>query len=460
MPNPPLPRREATDGRGDYVAVATSGDSSANRTSVAGRASVVDADDPNFKALLKPEEAPPTCVETDRFQMVGALLIMTNALSIGIQTDTEDWPHWPIIEHSFLFLFSLELSIKMCVIGPIDFLFVHADRHWNCFDFFIVGLGIFDFTAAFFGGSGTGGFATIFRIIRLLRILRIFRILKFLKQLYVLIFGLVEAVKAVFWVTVLMVFVLYVCAIVLVKTVGRPDPGTHHEEFMTLKFGSILGTMLTLFILMSSPNLPDYQIEEGLLEEHFLLTLFLCIFIIFGSYGIVALLTGVISESMFEKNEVRKDQLRADHEDMRTNLGERCEELFLKLAEANHAVDGELPVSIVKTLVKDMHEMLEKAGAEITKADTLKIIDFMDINGTNLIGKEEFRGTMEKIAEGLSTMGVQEIASRVGLCESKIEKVQATLEEVRESVAEIRTLLTNPSPQPNGVKPSPQQNGV
>merc|ERR1719247_2453622 len=100
----------------------------------------------------------------------------------------------------------------------------HPDMPWNLFDTFIVSLGIFDFSVAKFAhGQGTGGFATIFRMIRLLRILRIFRVLKFLKQLYVLAFGLVEAAKAVFWVTVLMVFVLYVCSIVLVKTVGRPS---------------------------------------------------------------------------------------------------------------------------------------------------------------------------------------------------------------------------------------------
>merc|ERR1712151_1266778 len=107
-----------------------------------------------------------------------------------------------------------------------------------------------------------------------------------------------------------MAFVLYICSIVLVKTIGRP-PDTHqYHQFLTYRFGHIPDSMLTLFILMSSANLPDYENTEGLLQHNIPLTLFLCIFVMFASFGIVALLTGVMSESMAENNEARKKQVR------------------------------------------------------------------------------------------------------------------------------------------------------
>merc|ERR1711976_256510 len=81
---------------------------------------------------------------------------------------------------------------------------------------------------------------------------------------------------------------------------------------------------------MSSPNLPVYQDEVGLLEEKPLLTIFLVMFITFGSYGIIAMLTGVINESMFEKNEIRKEEQRLEHEAMRDNLGAHAKALFDK----------------------------------------------------------------------------------------------------------------------------------
>jgi voltage-gated sodium channel len=385
--------------------------------------------------IANEKEAEASCVEGTPFQIFGASLIMANALVIGMECDI-DWEYWDYVETSFLGLFTFELGVKMVLLGPCTMFWYHADIHWNLFDFSIVSLGLFDSTMEFFTGkSGGGGFATLFRIIRLLRILRMFRIVKFLKQLYVLAFGLVEAAKAVFWVTILMVFVLYVCSIVLVKTVGQTDWSDPHHAFIQYRFGHILDTMLTLFILMSSPNLPTYEDEVGLLQSRPALTLFLCGFIIFGSFGIIALLTGVISQSMFEKNEVRKDMVHKEHEDMRQSLGVRCEELFLKNVELDG--NGEAAVEQVKALAGDMHTMLDASGADITHSDVVKIIEFMDVNGTGFVSASEFKGVMEKIAEGMSPMSIQEIANRVGLCEAKIDTIQETLDVLTKQNAQI-----------------------
>ena len=53
------------------------------------------------------------------------------------------------------------------------------------------------------------------------------------------------------------VFILYVCSIVLVKTVGRPSEDDPYKEFMDYRFGHIMDSMLTLFILMTCPNIYD-----------------------------------------------------------------------------------------------------------------------------------------------------------------------------------------------------------
>merc|ERR1719482_650498 len=114
---------------------------------------------------------------------------------------------------------------------------------------------------------------------------------------------------------------LYVCGIVLVRTIGRPPSTDPHYDFLSERFGTIVDSMITLFVLMSSPNLPVYQDEVGLLDAKPFLTMFLIVFITFGSFGMIALLTGVINESMFENNELRKEEKRHQHEKMRMSLG-------------------------------------------------------------------------------------------------------------------------------------------
>merc|ERR1719482_366756 len=117
---------------------------------------------------------------------------------------------------------------------------------------------------------------------------------------------------------------LYVCGIVLVRTIGRPPSTDPHYDFLSERFGTIVDSMITLFVLMSSPNLPIYQDEVGLLESRPVMTIFLIMFITFGSFGILAMLTGVINESMFENNEIRKEEQRLRHERMREEFAQKC----------------------------------------------------------------------------------------------------------------------------------------
>jgi Ca2+-binding EF-hand superfamily protein len=109
----------------------------------------------------------------------------------------------------------------------------------------------------------------------------------------------------------------------------------------------------------------------------------------FCSFGIVALLTGVMSESMSENNEARKQQIRQEHESLRDNLASECQRLFNQLHDLD--ANGEASVKSVTTLAKPIWEMLAKIGAEMTHADVNRVIEFMDVNGTGLIHVSEFR---------------------------------------------------------------------
>jgi len=351
---------------------------------------------------------------------------------IGMETDMTDFLYWNEVENGFLLVFLLELIFKICIIGPIRFFnWNDPEFTWNLFDASIVALGCFDAVMYYVApGEGSGGFATIFRMIRLLRILRIFRIVKFLKELYVLAFGLVEAVKAVFWVTVLMFFVLYVCSIVLVKTVGNTPVTDKNYEFLIYRYGSIVDSMLTLFVLMSSPNFVIYQDEEGLLDAHPPFVIFLIMFITFGSFGMIALLTGVISESMFQKNEVRKEQIRIEQEEMKEVITSKCEMMFESI-DIKCSTDGGHEVSVAKLQSKasDMCRMLQDCGIHFSRLDMERIIEFMDIDGTGMIGIDEFVRTMLKVADGLSPMSVQEIQNRVGVVERKVDTIQKSVDE-------------------------------
>lgn len=372
---------------------------------------------------------------------IGAVIIINGAV-IGLETDLPDLTHWSIVEHSFLAFFICELLFKLGVERCAFFNQEHPDFLWNLFDFFVIGIGVFDVVMANIGSSGTGGFSTIFRMIRLMRILRLFRLLKFLKRLYMLAMGLVEACKAIFWVTILMCFVMYICGIVLVKTLGRAPVSDPHYEFLHERFSTIPQAMITLFVLMSSPNLPIYQDEIGLLEERPYFTIFLIGFITFGSFGMLAMLTGVINESMFENNELRKDEQRIQHEAMRQEFSESCGDLFEDIPSN---ADGEANIEDVKTLAPQTLELLEQAGAHIAHGDILRFIDNVDVDDSGTINIVEFVQAMEKVAEGVNPLSILAVEKSVGHCTRSLMSVEQTiikmLNELKENQDANRKLM-------------------
>merc|ERR1719329_1810268 len=247
---------------------------------------------------------------------------MTNAIVIGFETDMPELRCWDAIENLFLVIFFVELGLRLYVTGVYGY-FDHCghDFGWNVFDFAVVAAGIYGGILEICGAeSGAGGAATSLRVIRLLRILRIFRIVRFLRQLYMLAFGMVLAAMAILWVTVLMVFILYVCAIILVRAVGQMQDHADYE-FLLTKFGNIPISMLTLFELTVNPYLEPYR---SVLGQDWELTICIIGFVIFGSFGMIALLTGVIHESMFEKNMLKLEEEQQQRDAKRRVLLELC----------------------------------------------------------------------------------------------------------------------------------------
>merc|ERR1719460_3186381 len=103
---------------------------------------------------------------------------------------------------------------------------------------------------------------------------------------------------------------MYICSIFLTRTLGRMTAGKGAEVYST-KFSSVLVTMFTLFELMANPDLES--LEELMLSSPVMM-LFFVVFIIYGSFAMLSILTGVISEGMIEKGNSHKEEMRFEEE--------------------------------------------------------------------------------------------------------------------------------------------------
>merc|ERR1740129_2103428 len=303
-------------------------------------------------------------------QVFIGLAILSNAIVIGLETDYQELSIWNPLEVCFLTIFFVELVARMVCRGLREFFNPESsDFRWNVFDFVIISIGVIDVLLDILrrldllNGVGGARVSTILRLAKLLRILRVFRIVRFMKQLYLLAFGFIEAVGAVFWITILMLSTIYILSILLVPTLGRTTEADPHHALFAQKYPDIPTAMISLFELMSSPNLAEYQ--PAVLDCP-LYGCFLILFIVFGSWGMIALLTGVVQHSMFVDNQVRVEQDRADKEEKRNALVEECTQIFYQ-SQGND--NGDIHVEQVRTLLPLVQELFHKHRVQYDQYD-------------------------------------------------------------------------------------------
>jgi len=352
-------------------------------------------------------------INNNYFQSLMACVILANAILIGFETDMpERSALWEKIEDSLLAIFTFELGMRAFVMRSELFT---KDFRSNMFDLFIVGTGVMDYAVcSFFPGARKSKLSSFIKIFRLLRIMRLFRLLKMFKQLYLLANGFVESTSAVFWVSVLCGLFLYVCAIFLTRTIGRGAfddvINSDMQKLMQDQYGSVPRSMFSLFQLMADPNIDHLR---GIMLRSPAAMFFFTCFIIFGSFAMLSILTGVISESMIEKGNNHKEEMRFEEERKKRAFIETISQLFLE-ADTDH--DGTLTREEFRANLHKLVKMFTDQGLDYKEEDMEMVFDLVDFDGGGTIELAEFLDGMGSFTANVGDLPLQMLQLKSKLC--------------------------------------------
>lgn len=402
-------------------------------------------------------------VQSDLFQSLVALVIMTNCVIMGLETDyPEQGDLWSRMERTCLCIFVFEIAMRFVYLG-CDF-FSGSDLGWNIFDLVIVLAGICDTAlevmetaeetqARHRGRHKRGGFgdiSIILRGFRLLRILRVFRLFRMLTGLYTLVMGFVESLQSVMWVSILASLCLFICAVFLTRSLGRPlglnvledtdpdDSGRDEALFYQESFGTVPRSMFTLFTLMATPDLLRMQVA---LDESLGVTFFFIGFVVFGSFAMISILTGVISESMVAKGQMRRENMRFEEEEklkaMRAKLKSHFKDFDL-------SDDGLLSREEFADAIPSLLSLLQEneEDAFYSESDLIMVYDLMDMDSGGNIDTDAFLQGMEQFDCRLHQVPLQMMKFQATMSK-RHNNLEREIKAVKASVEDIRKMLVN-----------------
>ena len=217
-------------------------------------------------------------IESPRATAVITLLIVANAIALGLETDRDimaaygGWLNG--LDQLILLVFTAELAIKL-----FAFRWSFFRSGWNVFDFVIVAI-------AWIPAAGP------LTILRALRVLRVMRLLSMIPQMRRVISAIGHSIPGMLSVIGVLCLVFYVSSVLCTNLFGHhPDP--RMQEW----FGTIGASAYTLFQIMTLESW-SMGIVRPTMELFPFAWVFFVPFIIVTSFAVLNLFIGIIVDAM------------------------------------------------------------------------------------------------------------------------------------------------------------------
>jgi voltage-gated sodium channel len=192
------------------------------------------------------------------FEMMVALTIVSNAVSIGWSSDVSIKSPglrrplvFVVLDWAFLSIFVLELALRMYVERRDFFYYKGKMFGWNVFDTMVVTLTLLNDAHVLPVHLSV---VRVFRIVRLVYVVRVIRLMSGFKELRQMIDGIMKCGKTLLWSSLVLTAITYVYAIVCLQfssewlsTAEAAKEPSHTVSFLQKNFPSLVYSIYTLF---------------------------------------------------------------------------------------------------------------------------------------------------------------------------------------------------------------------
>lgn len=343
------------------------------------------------------------------FDYIVALLVMLNALLIGLQVDhlarseTTNVPlAFRIGETCFAVIFTSELALQLSAHG-VQF-FRMKGREWNVLDCLLVASQLFEqFLAIFVHGyesddAGTMvnfSFLRLLRILRLVRVIRLIRVLRLVSELRTLVMSILTSMKSLVWTMVLLMFTIYLVAVYMTQLVtdhvSREDASGRTS--LRRYFGTLDRSILSLFQSITGGKDWDDMLHP--LVTH-ISPIFAIIFSMYIAFVVIAMLnviTGVFVESALKSAKADNEMLMIGN----------MREVFL---QADSGMKGAMSWMDFKSqLDKPLMQGYFKA-IDVDISEAAGLFRLLDLDNSGSIDSEEFLSGCLRLKGGAKALDV------------------------------------------------------
>lgn len=348
------------------------------------------------------------CVQSPAFHGVCSIVILLNAIYIGLNAQMEmakflegkDGSAFFLIADILFSLWFLVEIIVRCIAGPWLWFF-GPEWRWNTLDTVLVFFSVLDvllsFQASFQASGGVSDSSPsslsstrILRLARFVRLLRLVHAVRIFHTLRIVVLGIVDSIKSMSWVFLVVVSIVYAFAVLFlqgvvefVATAGADDP---EATDLIDNFGDVFSGMLTLFMVITggvdwSDVLRSLKNTSWFYQFVFILYVFLMFF------AVLNVVIGAVVNSTADICHNDRDALVKSNQKRFEKSAKKLKEFF---EEADVDNSGMLSWEEFSTHLESDAVKLHFQALEMEVAQARSLFKILDADGSDGVGLDEF----------------------------------------------------------------------
>jgi len=381
------------------------------------------------------------------FTVVCSSLIMLNAILMGFQINSdikaviakrnndEEAAAWTAIEICFTVIFSIELVLR--AISEKRMFWIGDEWKWNILDLLLVLLSIVDLaTNEAVNSLPKVGFL---RVLRFTRIVRIIRVMRFFQSFRLMIYSILNSMASLLWVFLLLLFVIYLFAIVFIHGVTEHfregiDIRMEDSQFLADHFGTLATSLVSLFASICGGQ--DWQdVYLPLTRLGWAYGYIFIVYIFFVVFGVLNVVVGTFVDSAYQVSQRDRDFVVQCEVERNRKYMEDIKTFFFE-ADTDHSgmlTLEEFEAHLQKDKVKAYFQALQ---LDISQARALFML--LDTDASNEIELSEFIGGCMRMKGDAKSIDVNMLlfqnekmchqwASFMDYCTESFDRIEAYL---------------------------------
>lgn len=345
------------------------------------------------------------CVNRPSFEIVMAVLIISNSVLIGVETQYQSTHRldvspsgFKVMGYVYTSLFAIEWLLRF--MAERCSFFTGANCSWNRVDTVIVACSVFEVLVDIlnldsdFQNASIARIVRIIRTVRLSRALRLASVIRFVSALQTLVYSIVATVKSLVWALVLLFMIVYVCGIAFTQATNNYIVNHHDEddEILVMFWGSLVSSMITLYKSVIG-GISWHEVTQPLRQIHWSLEGFFIAYVSFTVLAVLNVVTGVFCNSAIEtarrEPEMVVQAMMSDYAWYENNL----RKLFASLDKDN---GGTITIRELEKCLSDESVMGWFRAMELEVSDAWTLFKLIDNDHSHDIAIEEFvQGCMQ-----------------------------------------------------------------